>query len=132
MNEAHDLESILVEHINAWNDHDLDRLMALFSDDCVFEASGGGEVHGQRFEGRGEVRDAFSAVFDEMPDANWGGGRHYVLDEGYAVSEWTLTGTLSDGSRREVNGCDFLTVLDGKITKKNAYRKQRPPFRPAT
>jgi ketosteroid isomerase-like protein len=50
------------------------------------------------------------------------------MSPGYAVSEWTLTGTLSDGRRLEVNGCDFLTVRDGKILKKNSYRKQRPPF----
>ncbi len=31
---------LLVEHIDAWNSHDLDRLMGLFADDCVFEASG--------------------------------------------------------------------------------------------
>ena len=63
-----------------------------------------------------------------MPDAHWGDGRHYVIDECYCVSEWTLTGTLADGSRLEVNGCDFLTVRDGQITKKNAFRKQRPPI----
>ena len=123
---------LLQEHIDAWNDHDLERLINLFSDDCVFEASGGSEIQGQRFEGKAAVRDAFNAVFDRMPDAHWGGGRHYVLADGYAVSEWTLKGTLSDGSRLEVNGCDFLTVRDGQITKKNAFRKQRPPFHPTS
>ncbi len=125
------MASLLVAHIDAWNDHDLDRLMSLFSDDCVFEAPGGSEVQGQRFEGKAEVRDAFGGVFDRMSDAHWGGGRHYVIAEGYCVSEWTLTGTLSDGSRLEVNGCDFLTVREGQITKKNSFRKQRPAFKPA-
>ena len=49
-------------------------------------------------------------------------------DTSTAVSERTLTGALADGSRPEVNGCDFLTVGDGQITKKNAFRKQRPPI----
>ena len=123
-----EMTGLLVEHIDAWNDHDLDRLIGLFADDCVFEASGGPEVLGQRFEGKSAVRDAFAAVFERMPDAHWGDGRHYVIDEGYCVSEWTLTGTLADGSRLEVNGCDFLTVRDGQFTKKNAFRKQRPPI----
>jgi ketosteroid isomerase-like protein len=35
---------------------------------------------------------------------------------------------MSDGRRVEVNGCDFLTVRDGKILTKNSYRKQRPPI----
>lgn len=63
-----------------------------------------------------------------MPDANWGNGRHYNLASDYAVSEWTLTGTMADGRRLEVNGCDFLTLRDGKILTKNAFRKQRPPI----
>jgi ketosteroid isomerase-like protein len=63
-----------------------------------------------------------------MPDAQWADARHHVLAPDYGVSEWTLTGTLSDGRRLEVNGCDFLTVRDGKIIRKNSYRKNRPPI----
>ncbi len=123
-----EIAGLLVEHIDAWNDHDLDRLIGLFADDCVFEASGGSEVLGQRFEGKSAVRDAFAEVFERMPACPLGDGHHYVIDDGYCVSEWTLTGTLADGSRLEVNGCDFLTVRDGQITKKNFFRKQRPPI----
>jgi hypothetical protein len=63
-----------------------------------------------------------------MPDAHWGDGRHYILAPDYGVSEWTLTGTLPDGGRLEVNGCDFLTVREGAIITKNSYRKNRPPI----
>jgi len=64
-----DLEALLVEHTDAWNSHDLDRLMRLFADDCIFEASGGPDVDGRRYAGRAEVRAAFAAVLDSMPDA---------------------------------------------------------------
>ena len=121
------LPALLDAHIEAWNAHDLDSLMELFAADCVFEASGGDAVHGERYEGKDSVRAAFAAVLSGMPDANWGNGRHFVLGPDYAVSEWTLTGTMNDGRRLEVNGCDFLTVRDGLITKKDSYRKQRPP-----
>ena len=47
-----DLERLLIEHTDAWNSHDLDRLMRLFADDCVFDASGGPEPYGSRFGGR--------------------------------------------------------------------------------
>lgn len=122
------LSTLIVEHTDAWNAHDLDRLMDLFTDDCVFDASGGTQVRGQRFEGKTAVREAFLAVFNGMPDARWGGGRHYVLGANYYVSEWTLTGALLDGSRVEVDGCDFLTIKDGRIARKNSFRKQRPPI----
>ena len=73
-----------------------------------------------------QVRNAFAEVFDSVPDANWGGGRHFVISDDYGVSEWRLTGTLVDGSRIDVLGCDFLTVRDDKIVRKNSFRKQRP------
>ena len=121
---------LLVEHIDAWNAHDLDRLMALFADDCVFDASGGSRINGQLCEGRGAVRDAFASVFDRMPDAHWGDGQHYTLGPDHYVSLWKLTGTLSNGSRLEVDGCDFLTAEEGLITRKHSFRKQRPPIPP--
>ena len=123
-----DLLELLVRHTDAWNRHDLDALMSLFAEDCVFEASGGGEVCGTRYQGKRAVRAAFAEVFETIPDANWGDGRHYRIAPGYGVSEWTLTGSFPDGRRIEVNGCDFLTVRNGEIVTKNSYRKQRPPI----
>lgn len=122
------LEELLRSHTEAWNRHDLKTLMSLFAEDCVFESSGGDEVCGRRYQGMPEVTAAFAEVLDSMPDAQWGGGRHHVLAPDYGVSQWTLTGTLADGRRLEVNGCDFLKVRDGKIVRKDSYRKNRPPL----
>jgi steroid delta-isomerase-like uncharacterized protein len=117
-------------HIDAWNAHDLDGLMALFSEDCTFEASGGPQVEGERFVGREAVRSAFAAVLEGMPDAHWGEGRHHPIEDGYGVSEWILRGTRRDGRRLEVSGCDFLTIKGGRIAKKSSFRKQRPLLEP--
>jgi hypothetical protein len=62
-----------------------------------------------------------------MPDANWGDGRHFVIAEDYGVSEWRLTGTLLDGTRVDVLGCDPVTVRDNKSIRKDSFRKQRAP-----
>lgn len=124
--DGKELSELLVEHTEAWNSHDLDRLMTLFADDCVFEASGGPEYCGRRFEGRADVAAAFGDVLASMPDAHWGDGRHYALTDDYGVSEWRLTGTMPDGRHLDVLGCDFLTVADGLIVRKNSFRKQRP------
>jgi ketosteroid isomerase-like protein len=126
--DGNELQRVLVEHTDAWNSHDIDRLMSLFAEDCVFEASGGPDFCGRRFEGAAEVRAAFAGVFDTMPDAKWGEGRHHVISADYGVSEWRLTGTLPDGGRIDVLGCDFLTTRDNKIVRKNSFRKQRPPI----
>jgi len=94
--DSADLQRLLIEHTDAWNSHDVDRLMSLFADDCVFDASGGPESYGCRFSGRFQVSTAFADVLNAMPDAHWGDGRHFVLSDDYGVSEWRLTGTVLD------------------------------------
>ena len=109
----------------AWNRHDVDALMSMMTDDCVFAASAGPEVEGERSEGRPAVRAAYAAVFDAFPDAHWANARHFIAGD-RGVSEWTFTGTRADGRRVEVTGCDLFTFRDGRIAAKNSYRKNRP------
>ncbi len=112
---------------DAWNRHDADALMSFMTDDCVFEASAGPEVCGARHVGPQAVRAAYAEVWSTFPDAHWGHARHFVAGS-RGVSEWTFTGTRSDGSRVEVDGCDLFTLREGKIALKDSYRKNRPPF----
>ena len=119
-----------VERFNeAFNRHDVDAVMAAMTDDCVFEASAGPEVAGQRCEGRHAVRAAYAAVFETFHDAQWANPRHLIVGN-RGVSEWTFTGTRADGTRMEVDGCDLFTFRGGKIAVKNSYRKNRPALAP--
>jgi ketosteroid isomerase-like protein len=111
--------------VDAWNRHDLDALMAMMTEDGVFESSAGPEVGGRRSEGKAAVCAAFAAVFEDSPDAHWAGAPHVIAGD-RAVSEWTFTGTQRDGKRVEVNGCDLITFRGGKIAVKNSFRKNRP------
>jgi ketosteroid isomerase-like protein len=120
---------VLDAFAEAWNRHDIDALMSMMTEDCVFEASGGPDVNGERFEGQEAVRQAFLDVFSQYPDAHWGEATHSVQGD-LGVSRWTFTGRRADGSRVEVNGCDFLTFRGEKIAVKDSYRKNRPPIPP--
>ena len=120
-----DVLALLDRFADAWNRHDLDALMSMMTDDCVFEASAGPQIDGQRSEGKPAVRAAYSAVFEVFHDAHWANCRHFIAGN-RAVSEWTFTGTHTDGRRVEVNGCDLFTFRDGKIAIKNSFRKNRP------
>jgi steroid delta-isomerase-like uncharacterized protein len=111
---------------DAWNRHDIEALMAFMTTDCVFESSAGADACGTRYEGRDAVRAGFSEVWKTFPDARWNAPRHFISGD-RGVSEWTFTGTRSDGTRVEVNGCDLFIFRDGKIAIKNSYRKARPP-----
>jgi len=116
---------VLQAFADAWNRHDLDALMAFMAEDCVFESSAGPDVCGTRCVGHDAVRASYAEVWSTFPDAHWGGARHFVHGD-RGVSEWTFTGTRSDGGRVEVHGCDLFTFRDGKIALKNSYRKNRP------
>ena len=109
---------------DAWNRHDTDAILAAMTDDCVFETSLGPTVAGTRYVGQAETRQGVQAVFEQFPDAQWNGPKHFVAGD-RGVTEWVFTGTRSDGSRVEVQGCDVFTFRDGKVAVKNSYRKQR-------
>jgi len=117
-------EAFLQSFADAFNAHDLDKIMAHMTDDCIFEASAGPDVNGEKFTGQAEVRKAFEDVFTMYPDARWNNPIHFISgDRGF--SEWTFTGTRKDGTKVEVTGCDLFTLEDGKIAVKNSYRKNR-------
>ncbi len=110
----------------AWNDHDIDRLMSFMSDDCQFHAVGGPDVLGRSFVGREAVREGFQLAWRNFPDAAWLDGEHFVCGD-RGVSESTFCGTRADGARIEARMVDVFTFKDGLIAVKNAYRKDRPP-----
>jgi ketosteroid isomerase-like protein len=109
---------------DAFNAHDIKAIMSLMTEDCVFEASAGPEMDGEKFTGQQEVQKAFQNVFATFPDAHWGNAHHFI-SRNRGFSEWIFTGTKSDGSKVEVTGCDLFTFTNGKIAIKNSYRKNR-------
>jgi steroid delta-isomerase-like uncharacterized protein len=116
---------LLQRYGDAFNRHDVDALLSMMTEDCVFEAAIGPDVCGTRHIGQAAVRTAFAAIFVNYPDSKWSRPRHFVSGD-RGLSEWTYTATRADGSRIEVNGCDVFTFRNGRIAVKNAYRKDRP------
>jgi ketosteroid isomerase-like protein len=106
--------------------HDLDRIMDHFADDAVFEGPRGPDPWGRRVAGKEAVREAFAARFAGIPDVRYTDDDHFVSGD-RGASEWTLSGTTTDGQRIEVRGCDLWTLRDGKVVKKDSYWKIRQP-----
>ena len=119
-----DIHATLGALCDAFNAHDLDRIMALFAEDCVLEMPRGSDPWGSRFEGAAAVREALATRFAGLPDVHYGDAEHFV-DPAAAtgISKWTLTGTAGDGTRTEVRGCDFYTFRHGKVVGKDSYWK---------
>jgi ketosteroid isomerase-like protein len=119
-----DIRATLVDLCDAFNAHDLDRIMARFSDDSVLEMPRGNMPWGARFEGKSKVRDALATRFEGLPDVHYGDAEHFVDSAaGAGMSKWTLTGTTREGTRIRVHGCDFYTFRGDKVIRKDSYWK---------
>ena len=118
--------NFLQSFADAFNAHDIKAIMSHMTADCVFEASAGPDVDGEKLTGQEQVKKAFENVFATFPDAHWGDPKHFIVGE-RGVSEWKFAGTKTDGTKVEVTGCDLFTFKDGKIAIKNSYRKNRIP-----
>jgi len=106
--------------------HDLEGILAHFADDAVFESPKGPDPWGRRFVGKDEIRRAFAGRFSGIPDVRYQQDDHFA-DGDRGASEWTLTGTTTEGDRLEIRGCDLWTFRDGKVVKKDSYWKIRTP-----
>nr|WP_299246000.1 nuclear transport factor 2 family protein [uncultured Halomonas sp.] len=111
----------------ALNDHDIDAVMSMMTDDCEFHAIAGPDLLGKTFKGQDEVRQGLEGAWKNAPDAQWVDGEHYVIGD-HGFSETTYKGTTTDGVRSEARMIDAFTFRDGKIAVKNAFRKNRPPL----
>ena len=114
-----------VERFNTvWNGHDIEGILEQMTDDVIFEASFGKDPWGTRVTGKSSVREFLKDMFERIPDIRWDETRRFARPE-CVVVEWLTTGSPKGGTRYEVEGCDILTLRDGKIAAKRSYRKGR-------
>lgn len=108
---------------DAWNDHDLERVMELLHDEVVFENWTGG-----RAAGKEALRKAWAPWF-----ANHGGFRFTTEDlfvdekAGKVLFRWTLDWPSGEkgleGEPERRRGVDVMHFRDGRIIEKYTYSK---------
>ena len=76
-----DIRLALSELCDAFNAHDLDRIMGFFAEDCVLDMPRGKQPWGSRYEGKTAVREALAGRFAGLPDVHYGNAEHFV--DGY-------------------------------------------------
>ena len=114
----------LQSYSDAWNDHDIDKVMSYMTEDCIFETGGGTERYGTRYQGFDVVKERFVEVWTDLPDVQFEALVHFVQGD-HGCSEWTFRGTRTDGTKVEIDGCDLFTFENGKIKSKRSYIKNR-------
>jgi ketosteroid isomerase-like protein len=111
----------LAEFSTAWAAKDIDALMAMMTDDCIYAASVGPEP-GETFVGKAAVRDGFLRLLAHDAGGISRSGEVWIFgDRGYA--EWSYAKRCADGSEYVVRGCDWFEFVGDKIRKKDAFRK---------
>jgi ketosteroid isomerase-like protein len=119
-----DGESFIRRFNSVWEEHDVDGIVDMFTDDVVFEASFGSQPHGERAVGKAAARALTESMLERVPDLHFEEIRHFVTP-GFAVVESATTGTPVGGTPYAVDLVDALTLRHGKIAAKRSYRKAR-------
>ena len=121
-----DLEKLPSEWARAGSSsNDSERLLALFTDDCIFEDVTFGVVTRGKEELRGFVHRAFAAI----PDFKYELRSSFAQGQ-WAVIEWAMSGTHNGGfpempatGKRfsSIRGSTILELKAGKISRESDY-----------
>ena len=128
MNNEHPLEKVIAAYCAAWNSHDIEAILAMHTDDSVFE----NHTSGGKGMGKAAIREILKGVFSAFPDIRFDARRTYVRD-GLVTQEWTATGTLAipftrgattvqpTGVKISWNGVDVIPFAGTLVARKDVY-----------
>lgn len=100
---------------------DVDAIMALMTDDCVFESTSPAP-DGERHEGAAAVRKAWEELFAATSEAQFS-TEEAIVCRGRAVVRWRFSWRETDGSPGHVRGVDVMRFREGKVSEKLSYVK---------
>jgi steroid delta-isomerase-like uncharacterized protein len=115
---------LLQAFCDAYNRHDVEALLGMVTEDCVFEMAAGPHPWGARHAGTEALRRSLPWAWQTWPDARWEGATHVVAGN-RGFSEWTFRGTDTAGRATEIRGVDLFTFRGGRIARKDTFRKSR-------
>jgi uncharacterized protein (TIGR03086 family) len=105
----------------AFGSGDVDAIMALMTQDCVFEATGPAP-DGERHEGAAEVRAMWEQLFGETHQPSFVEEDSFVSGD-RAVLRWRFDWVGDDGAPGHVRGVDVIRMRDGLVCEKLSYVK---------
>ena len=117
---AADESAVAEKWIAAWNSHDPDKMLPVFTEDVFYEDVAFGEVsHGQA-----EFRKFAAEEFEGFPDLELK-LVHAVINNGHGTIEWSFSGTdkgvYKTGKKFTVRGVSVIDVRNGKISRSVDY-----------
>ena len=122
------LQEFIDRYNEAWNAHDVDAIVAMHTEDSVFENHTTGDVN----VGREAIGKTITGIFRVFPDLTFEGRRQYIRED-LVVQEWTARGTHQGKMTRsgieveptgravEYRGMDVIPIQDGLVARKDVY-----------
>jgi ketosteroid isomerase-like protein len=107
--------------VAAFRRGDVDAIMALMTDDCLFEATGPAP-DGARHEGADEVRAVWQSLFGGTGSPAFTTEESFVAGD-RGVLRWRFDWVAPDGSPGHVRGVDVVRLREGKVCEKLSYVK---------
>jgi len=104
----------------AFNSHDVDRIMNLMTNDCIFENTRP-SPDGERFVGQVKVRKVWEELFTRSPKAKFETEEIFAAGD-RCVVRWIYY-WVKEGKEGHVRGVDVFKVRDGKVAEKLSYVK---------
>jgi steroid delta-isomerase-like uncharacterized protein len=126
--DGQELQDFIDRYNAAWNDHDVDAIVSMHTEDSVFENHVTGDVN----MGREQIGRAISSIFAVFPDLAFETRRAYIRDD-LVVQEWTARGTHEGpmtrsgitveptGKKVDYKGMDVIPIQDGLVARKDVY-----------
>ena len=105
----------------AFNRHDVEGIMALMTNDVVFENTSP-RPDGERIDGQESVRGFWEQFFASSPNARFDTEDIFAGGNRCAV-RWIYNWIDADGKPGHVRGVDVFRVRDGKVAEKLSYVK---------
>jgi ketosteroid isomerase-like protein len=110
-----------IEKFNeAFNRHDVDAIMNLMTEDCIFENTRP-VPDGERIVGQENVRKFWDNFFSRSPKANFEAEEIFAAGD-RCVVRWVYK-WVKDGKEGHVRGVDIFRVHNGKVAEKLSYVK---------
>ena len=103
-----------------FNRHDVDGIMALMTDDCVFDNTRP-VPDGERYVGQAAVRGYWMRFFERSPHARFEAEEVIGMGDRCVVT-W-IYHWIREGAPGHVRGVDVFKVRDGRVAEKFSYVK---------
>jgi uncharacterized protein (TIGR03086 family) len=113
--------SAFSDFIAAFGRGDVDAIMALMTDDCVFESTGPAP-EGVRHVGAAAVRVVWESLFGETGSPAFTEEESFVVGD-RGVLRWRFDWVAPDDSPGHVRGVDVVRLQGGKVCEKLSYVK---------